>query len=72
MDGGMRKVEAWIVNSQFQIALVVNEEFGELRQEHLGFFMAFATLPFIDPDRTAKKIEALFRWGEIKFSPDRN
>jgi len=47
------------------LARVVNDEIGEICQNHPDRFMAFATLPFIDPDRTFKELERCVE--EMKF-----
>ena len=39
------------------LAKVVNDEIARICQEDPDHFMAFATLPFIDPDRTVKELE---------------
>ena len=39
------------------LARVVNDEIARICQENPDHFMAFATLPFIDPDRTVKELE---------------
>ena len=39
------------------LAKVVNNEVSRICHEHPDRFMAFATLPFIDPDRTVKELE---------------
>jgi len=36
---------------------VVNDEIAQICREHPSHFMAFATLPFLDPDRTVKELE---------------
>ncbi len=48
-----------------RLARVVNDEFGEICQKHPDRFMAFATLPFMDPDRTAKELKRCV--DELKF-----
>ena len=40
-----------------KLARVVNDEIGEISHQHPDRFMAFATLPFVDPDRTVKELE---------------
>ena len=47
------------------LAQVVNDEIGEICQKHPDRFMAFATLPFIDPDRTVKELKRCIE--ELKF-----
>ena len=47
------------------LAQVVNEEIGEICQKHPSRFMAFATLPFIDPDRTVKELKRCI--DKLKF-----
>ena len=39
------------------LARVVNDEIAGICQKHPNHFMAFATLPFSDPDRTVKELE---------------
>jgi aminocarboxymuconate-semialdehyde decarboxylase len=39
------------------LARVVNDEIGEICHHYPDRFMAFATLPFVDPDRTVKELE---------------
>jgi len=39
------------------LARVVNDEIAEICQKHPNHFMAFATLPFLDSDRTVKELE---------------
>lgn len=39
------------------LAKVVNDEIARICQEDPDHFMAFATLPFIDPNRTVKELE---------------
>lgn len=39
------------------LARVVNDEMAKICQEHPDRFMAFATLPFMDPDRTVRELE---------------
>ena len=39
------------------LARVVNDEIARICQDHPDHFMAFATLPFIDPDRSVKELE---------------
>jgi aminocarboxymuconate-semialdehyde decarboxylase len=40
-----------------KLARVVNDEIGKISHQHPDRFMAFATLPFVDPDRTVKELE---------------
>jgi len=47
------------------LAQVVNDEIAEICQKHPDRFMAFATLPFIDPDRTVKELKRCI--DELKF-----
>lgn len=47
------------------LARVVNDEIGEICRKHPDRFMAFATLPFIDPDRTVKELKRCVE--ELKF-----
>ncbi len=39
------------------LARVVNDEIAQMCSDHPSHFMAFATLPFLDPDRTVKELE---------------
>lgn len=39
------------------LARVVNDEIAEICRDHPSHFMGFATLPFMDPDRTVKELE---------------
>ena len=36
------------------LATVVNDEFARISQDHPDHFTAFATLPFVDPDRAVR------------------
>jgi len=47
------------------LAKVVNDEIAQICQEYQNRFMAFATLPFLDPDRTVKELERCI--DELKF-----
>jgi len=47
------------------LAKVVNDEIAGICSEHPSHFMAFATLPFMDPDRTVKELERCI--DELKF-----
>lgn len=47
------------------LAAVVNDEFARICQDHPDHFMAFATLPFVDPDRAVKELERCI--DELKF-----
>jgi aminocarboxymuconate-semialdehyde decarboxylase len=47
------------------LARVVNDEIAGICSEHPSHFMAFATLPFLDPDRTVKELERCI--DELKF-----
>ena len=47
------------------LAQVVNDEISEICQKHPDRFMAFATLPFIDPDRTVTELKRCI--DELKF-----
>jgi aminocarboxymuconate-semialdehyde decarboxylase len=47
------------------LAKVVNDEFAQICQEYPNRFMAFATLPFLDPGRTLKELERCI--DELKF-----
>jgi aminocarboxymuconate-semialdehyde decarboxylase len=39
------------------LARVINDEFAQICRDHPEHFMALATLPFLDPDRTVKELE---------------
>lgn len=39
------------------LARVVNDEIAQICRDHPSHFMALATLPFLDPDRTVKELE---------------
>jgi aminocarboxymuconate-semialdehyde decarboxylase len=39
------------------LARLINDEIGEISHQNPDRFMAFATLPFADPDRTVKELE---------------
>jgi len=39
------------------LARVVNDEIAQICRDHPDHFMALATLPFLDPDRTIKELE---------------
>jgi aminocarboxymuconate-semialdehyde decarboxylase len=47
------------------LAQVVNDEISEICRKHPDRFMAFATLPFIDPDRTVTELKRCI--DELKF-----
>jgi aminocarboxymuconate-semialdehyde decarboxylase len=47
------------------LAKVVNDEIAQICHDHPDHFMGFATLPFIDPDRTVKELERSI--DELKF-----
>ena len=47
------------------LAKVVNDEIAQICQDHPNRFIAFATLPFLDPDRTVKELERCI--DELKF-----
>jgi aminocarboxymuconate-semialdehyde decarboxylase len=47
------------------LARVVNDEYFEICNSHPDRFMAFATLPFIDPDRTVKELDRCI--NELNF-----
>lgn len=47
------------------MARVVNDETAQICRDHPSHFMAFATLPFLDPDRTVKELERCI--DELKF-----
>lgn len=47
------------------LAGVVNDEIAHICRDHPGHFMAFATLPFLDPGRTVKELERCI--DELKF-----
>ncbi|MFH1082064.1 MAG: amidohydrolase family protein [Pseudomonadota bacterium] len=50
-------VDIFPVETAETLARVVNDEFSEICNEHPNRFMAFATLPFIDPGRAVKELE---------------
>ena len=50
-------VDIFPVETGETLAKVVNDEIARICQEDPDHFMAFATLPFIDPDRTVKELE---------------
>ena len=47
------------------LARVVNDETAQICHDHPSHFMALATLPFLDPERTVKELERCI--GELKF-----
>jgi aminocarboxymuconate-semialdehyde decarboxylase len=47
------------------LAKVVNDEIAQICQDHPNRFIAFATLPFLDPYRTVKELERCI--DELKF-----
>jgi len=47
------------------LARVVNDEIARICADHSSRFMAFATLPFLDSDRTVKELERCI--DELKF-----
>jgi aminocarboxymuconate-semialdehyde decarboxylase len=47
------------------LAKVVNDEIGQICRDHPERFMALATLPFLDPDRTVKELDRCIK--ELKF-----
>jgi aminocarboxymuconate-semialdehyde decarboxylase len=47
------------------LARVVNDEIARICGDHPSRFMAFATLPFLDPDRTVKELERCI--DELEF-----
>jgi aminocarboxymuconate-semialdehyde decarboxylase len=47
------------------LAKVVNDEIAQICSDHPSHFMAFATLPFLDPDRTVKELERCIE--QLKF-----
>lgn len=50
-------VDIFPVDTGVALARVVNDEFAQICDEHPEHFMAFATLPFLDPDKTIKELE---------------
>ena len=48
------------------LARIVNDEFAQISQDHPDYFMAFATLPFLDPNKAVKELERCI--DELKFS----
>ncbi len=50
-------VDIFPVETGETLAKVVNDEIARICQEDPDHFMAFATLPFIDPNRTVKELE---------------
>jgi len=47
------------------LATVVNDEIAQICQDHPEHFMALATLPFLDPDRTTKELDRCI--NDLKF-----
>lgn len=47
------------------LAQVVNDEVAQICTDHPDHFMAFATLPFVDPDRAVKELERCI--DQLKF-----
>jgi aminocarboxymuconate-semialdehyde decarboxylase len=58
-------VDIFPVDIGESLAQVVNDEISEICRKHPNRFMAFATLPFIDPDRTVKELKRCI--DELKF-----
>ncbi len=50
-------VDIFPVDTGVALARLVNDEFSQICDEHPEHFMAFATLPFLDPDKTIKELE---------------
>lgn len=50
-------VDIFPVATGLALARVVNDEFAQICGEHPEHFMAFATLPFLDPEKTIKELE---------------
>ena len=50
-------VDIFPIETGETLARVVNDEIAQICREHPSHFMAFATLPFLDPDRTVKELE---------------
>jgi len=48
------------------LAQIVNDEIAEICREQPGRFMGFATLPFLDPNRTVKELERCIDTLEFK------
>lgn len=44
---------------------MVNDEIAQICHDHPGYFMALATLPFLDPDRTVRELEQCI--DELRF-----
>jgi len=58
-------VDIFPVDSSEKLAKIVNDEFAKICLDHPDRFMAFATLPFQDPDRTVKELERCI--DELQF-----
>lgn len=58
-------VDIFPVDAGERLAQVVNDEIAEICRTHPTRFTAFATLPFLDPDRTLRELERCI--GELKF-----
>jgi aminocarboxymuconate-semialdehyde decarboxylase len=59
-------VDIFPVDAGERLARVVNDEIAEICRTHPTRFMAFATLPFLDPDRTVRELERCV--GKLKFA----
>ena len=58
-------VDIFPIETGETLAKVVNDEIAQICHDHPDHFMGFATLPFIDPDRTVKELERSI--AELKF-----
>ena len=50
-------VDIFPVETAETLARVVNDEYSQICNDHPDRFMAFATLPFLDPERTVKELD---------------
>ena len=58
-------VDIFPVETGETLARIVNDEIARICSDHPDHFMAFATLPFVDSDRTIKELERCV--DELKF-----
>ena len=58
-------VDIFPVETGETLAGIVNDEIARICHDHTDRFMAFATLPFVDSDRTIKELERCI--DELKF-----
>ncbi len=58
-------VDIFPVETAEKLARMVNDEFFQICNDRPERFIAFATLPFIDPDRTVKELDRCI--NELKF-----